>query len=93
MDIDDWRAKIDNIDLEVLTLLNKRAEYSVAIGDIKYERDLPVYSPEREAWIIDRAARENPGPLAAEAVRRIFERIIDESRKLEKDECARRRKK
>ncbi len=93
MDIDDWRAKIDEIDLAVLKLLNKRAEYSVEIGDIKYDRDLPVYSPEREAWIVERAARENPGPLTADAVRRIFERIIDESRKLEKDECAQRRKK
>jgi chorismate mutase len=43
-----------------------------------------VYSPEREAWILDRVERENPGPLDAGAVRRVFERVIDESRRLER---------
>ena len=87
MDIENWRRKIDEIDLEVLKLLNKRAQYSIYIGDIKVEKNLPVYSPERESWIIKRMTEENKGPLTADGVRRIFERIIDESRKVEKDEC------
>ena len=57
------------------------------IGRIKRELGLPVYSPEREAFILDRVARENPGPLDATAVRRVFERIIDESRRLERIAC------
>ncbi len=93
MDIEDWRREIDDIDLQVLKLLNKRAEYSIAIGDLKFERNLPVYSPEREKLIIERLIDKNPGPLTGDSVRRIFERIIDESRKLEKDECERMRRK
>lgn len=88
MDIEDWRRRIDEIDMELLHLLNKRAEYSIAIGDIKHEEKLPIYSPERERWILERVLEQNPGPLTRDGVRRIFERIIDESRKLEKDECA-----
>jgi chorismate mutase len=45
---------------------------------------MPVYQPEREKWILDRVERNNPGPLDRGAVRRVFERVIDESRRLER---------
>jgi len=82
--IEDWRHRIDAIDTQLMSLLNSRSACAVEIGRIKRELGLPVYSPEREAWILDRVARENPGPLDATAVRRVFERIIDESRRLER---------
>ena len=82
--IDDWRRRIDAIDAQLMSLLNRRSACAVEIGRVKRELGLPVYSPEREAWILDRVARENPGPLDATAVRRVFERIIDESRRLER---------
>ncbi len=85
MDIEDWRRKIDAVDLELLRLLNERARFSLAIGELKRKADLSVYCPEREAWIINRLVEKNAGPLSGEGVRRIFERIIDESRKLEKE--------
>lgn len=86
MEIDDWRRKIDEIDLQILHLISERAECSIAIGHIKNDQNLPIYSPERERWILNRLIQENQGPLTADGVRRIFERIIDENRKLEKDE-------
>ena len=82
--IDDWRRRIDAIDTQLMCLLNSRSACAVEIGRIKRALGLPVYSPEREAWILDRVARENPGPLDATAVRRVFERVIDESRRLER---------
>ena len=82
--IEDWRRRIDAIDAQLMSLLNSRSACAVEIGRVKRELGLPVYSPEREAWILDRVARENPGPLDATAVRRVFERIIDESRRLER---------
>jgi chorismate mutase len=82
--IDDWRRRIDAIDTQLMSLLNSRSACAVEIGRIKRALGLPVYSPEREAWILDRVARENPGPLDATAVRRVFERVIDESRRLER---------
>ena len=45
---------------------------------------MAVYQPEREKWILERAERNNPGPLDRGAVRRVFERVIDESRRLER---------
>ena len=83
-DIEDWRKRIDAIDEQMMRLLNSRSACAVEIGKIKRALGLPVYSPDREAWILDRVARENPGPLDNTAIRRVFERIIDESRRLER---------
>ena len=83
-EIDAWRRRIDAIDEQLMGLLNSRSACAVEIGRIKRRLGLPVYSPEREALILDRVMRENPGPLDATAVRRVFERIIDESRRLER---------
>ena len=83
-DIEDWRKRIDAIDEQLMRLLNSRSACAVEIGKIKRALGLPVYSPDREAWILDRVARENPGPLDNTAIRRVFERIIDESRRLER---------
>jgi chorismate mutase len=83
-EIEEWRRRIDLIDTQLMQLLNSRSACAVEIGRIKRELGLPVYSPEREAEILERVMRENPGPLDHTAVRRVFERIIDESRRLER---------
>ena len=82
--IDALRQRIDAIDAQLMRLLNSRSACAVEIGKVKRILGLPVYSPEREAAILERVARENPGPLDSGAVRRVFERIIDESRRLER---------
>ena len=82
--IETWRRRIDLIDTQLMGLLNSRSVCAVEIGRLKRTLGLPVYSPEREAQILERVMRENPGPLEASAVRRVFERVIDESRRLER---------
>ncbi|HET8644634.1 MAG TPA: chorismate mutase [Vicinamibacteria bacterium] len=83
-DLERWRARIDVIDGQLMRLLNSRSACAVEIGRVKRRLGLPVYSPEREAAVLERVARENPGPLDATAIRRVFERVIDESRRLER---------
>ncbi len=83
-EIDALRKRIDVIDEQLLRLVNSRSACAVEIGKVKRALGLPVYSPEREAWILQRVTRENPGPLDAGGVKRVFERIIDESRRLER---------
>ena len=82
--IDQWRRRIDLIDAQLVGLLNSRSACAVEIGRIKRTVGLPVYSPEREAAVLERVGRDNPGPLDPMAVRRVFERIIDEGRRLER---------
>ncbi len=83
-DLEGWRKRIDGIDDQLMRLLNSRSACAVEVGRIKRAHGLPIYAPEREAWILERVMRENPGPLDSLAVRRVFERIIDESRRLER---------
>ena len=83
-EIEAWRKRIDAIDEQLMRLLNSRSACAVEIGRLKRGLGLPVYSPEREAAILERVMRDNPGPLTPTAVRRVFERIIDESRRLER---------
>ena len=82
--IEEWRRRIDAIDEQLVRLLNSRSQCVVEIGRIKRARGLPLYSPEREEALLERVLRDNPGPLDPAAVRRLFERIIDESRRLER---------
>lgn len=85
------RRKIDRADRRIVKLLNKRAGYADEIGKIKEKLGLEIYSPEREKQVIDNVCKENPGPLNDDAVRRVYERIIDESRRLERESAEERR--
>jgi chorismate mutase len=82
--VEDLRRRIDQIDDQLMRLLNSRSACAVEIGRIKRHIGMAVYQPEREKWILERAERNNPGPLDSGAVRRVFERVIDESRRLER---------
>ena len=82
--IEEWRRRIDAIDDQLVRLLNSRSVCVVEIGRIKRALGVPVYSPERERALLERVVRENTGPLDRAAIQRLFERIIDESRRLER---------
>jgi chorismate mutase len=84
MTIDEIRQEIDRIDSNLLTIFNRRAELALKIGEIKKGLGLPVYDPAREKKIFMRMKADNPGPLDDNAIVRLFERVIDESRRLER---------
>ena len=84
MTIDDYRQEIDRLDRELLRIFNERAALALRIGEIKQQRDLPVYDPDRERRIFEAMTAANPGPLEDDAIIRLFERVIDESRRLER---------
>ena len=83
-DLDGWRRRIDGIDQQLVKLLNERSNCAVEIGRIKKKMRLPAWSPEREAEILRNVVKANWGPLDNGAIRRLFERIIDEARSLER---------
>ncbi|HLH00408.1 MAG TPA: chorismate mutase [Bryobacteraceae bacterium] len=81
----DCRRKIDAVDLRLLELLNERTRIVEEIGHIKQHLSLPIYEPKREEDVFRNVTTNNSGPLSSEAVRRVFERIIDEMRNIQKD--------
>ncbi len=82
--LDDWRRRIDEIDQQLVKLLNERSQCAVEIGHVKKRLKLAAWAPEREAEILRNAVKSNHGPLDDAAIRRLFERIIDEARALER---------
>ena len=84
MDLSDWRNRIDVVDRKLLELLNERARCVLALVPLKKRARIPIYEPKREEQVFENIAAHNGGPLPADAVRRIFERIIDEMRSIQR---------
>ena len=83
-DIEHWRKRIDEIDEQLLKLLNERSQCAVKIGHLKKKMNQPAWQPDRELQILRHVEQSNRGPLDDAAIRRLFERIIDEARSLER---------
>jgi len=83
-DLTRLRDAIDRVDEVIVRLLNQRAKYAIEIGELKALLGLPVYAPEREKDVLHHVERTSDGPLDGSTVRRLFERIIDESRRVER---------
>ena len=86
MDIEDWRKKIDELDRKLVALLSERARAAVEIGKLKRNTSLPIYEPDRERVVFENVQGANPGPLPGRDLVRIYERIIDVMRNIQKEE-------
>ncbi len=84
MDIENIRDRINRLDDELLRIFNERAALALEIGKIKKKAGTPIYDPRREKLIFQRMQGQNRGPLDNAAIIRLFERVIDESRSLER---------
>lgn len=82
-EMDRLRERIDQVDRELVRLLNQRAGLALEIGRLKRQKGWPVYDPDRERKIFSMVAGASRGPLTAGAIRRLYERVLDESRRLE----------
>jgi chorismate mutase len=86
MDIEDWRKKIDEVDRKLVALLSERAHAAVEIGKLKRNTSMPIYEPDRERTVFENVQQANPGPLPGRDLVRIYERIIDVMRNIQKEE-------
>jgi chorismate mutase len=82
------RERIDQIDRNLVDLLNERTSIVEEIGRAKRSAALPIYEPNRETQVFDNINSHNHGPLTSDGLQRIFERIIDEMRRVQKDRMA-----
>lgn len=88
MTLDECRQEIDVLDRRIVALLNERARVVEVIGALKQQAQMRVYEPKREDAVYANITAVNQGPLKAEAVKRIYERIIDEMRTLQRERMA-----
>ncbi|MBS1858286.1 MAG: chorismate mutase [Acidobacteria bacterium] len=82
--LEECRVQIDDIDRRIVELVNERTRVVEEIGRVKREAQLPIYEPKREEQVFANITASNRGPIPADCVRRIFERIIDEMRTIQR---------
>jgi len=82
--LDELRVLIDDLDRQIVQVLNQRTRVVEEIGRVKRQAALPIYEPKREDMVFANVSQANLGPITQEALRGIFERIIDEMRKIQR---------
>lgn len=88
MDISDWRKQIDELDRKLVELLSERARAAHEIGKLKKTARMPIYEPDRERMVVENVKQMNRGPLSDRDLQRVFERIMDVMRQIQKEEIA-----
>ena len=90
-ELDELRAKIDELDRTIVRLLNERARLALEAGRLKtaHGRD-GVRDPEREREVLLRVAMANEGPLPQADLVDVYRRLIDALVALEEGDSARR---
>ncbi len=81
--IEKVRQKIDALDGELLSLLNRRIELAKEIGELKVRQDGEeafIYRPEREAQVLRRLKAENTGDISSEQIDALFREVMSISR-------------
>ena len=92
LNLEALRDEIDKIDEVIVRLLDSRARCAYTIGRLKHALGRPVYEPQREAAVIAHVRKVNEGlggPLDGDAVARLYERIMDEARRIQRLEAER----
>ena len=79
-----YRDQIDDVDRRLVRLLNERTRIVEQLGRVKEQLELPIYEPKREDEVFANIMDSNEGPLPEEALKRLFERIVDEMRTLQR---------
>jgi chorismate mutase len=79
-----YRRQIDEVDRKLVRLLNQRTRIVEKLGRVKEQLHLPIYEPKREDEVFRNVQGCNEGPLPPDALRRLFERIVDEMRTLQR---------
>lgn len=82
--IEAYRRQIDEIDRRLVEILNERTRLVERLGELKAQLSLPIYEPKREDEIYRNVLAHNRGPLPPDSLRRLFERILDEMRTLQR---------
>lgn len=82
--LEEIRKEIDSVDHSLLALFNQRAALSREVGQIKAHADGIIFKSIREREILDKLAKDNPGPLPNEHLRSIWREILSSSRALQR---------
>jgi chorismate mutase/prephenate dehydratase len=83
MELSNLRKQIDSIDKNIVQALNRRAQLSLKIGNIKRKSKLGVYSPDRESDVYKKITSGNNGPVSNDSMQAIYREIMSATLSLE----------
>ena len=84
MEIKDYREIIDNIDKQIGALLNERLDACMEIGKLKKQKDLEIEDALREEQILHDVSEYGDCKEKQQAIREIYKKLFEESKKLQK---------
>jgi chorismate mutase len=77
--LDALRAELEELSVEILERLNRRARRVLDVAEEKRRIGLPMRDPGRESQLLERLVERNLGPLDPPTVRALFGHIFDAS--------------
>ncbi|MFP4322628.1 MAG: chorismate mutase, partial [Anaerolineales bacterium] len=81
------RQEIDDINLQILSLLNRRATIASEIGQVQQQLGTRFYDPEREAEMLQALEHANQGPFSNDTIKALFKEIFRATLSLEEREA------
>lgn len=87
-ELDQLRNRVDEVNLELLKLINERAQLVQEIGRIKEGQGVFRYDPIRERKMLDTIKEQNDGPFDNSTIDHIFKEIFKASLDLQKDDSS-----
>jgi 3-deoxy-7-phosphoheptulonate synthase / chorismate mutase len=85
--LQELRAQIDPINLQIMELLNQRAQIASEIGKVQSELGTRFYDPVREGQMLQALEQANNGPFSNETIKHLFREIFRASLALEESEA------
>jgi len=77
------RTQIDELDVQIVRLLNRRARLGLQAGHAKVHSGRPVADSEREREVLFHVAMANDGPLPQDALLALYRQLVETIKRLE----------
>lgn len=82
----DLRDELDTLNLDILDLINKRAEIVQEIGEIKGKQSTRRFDPVRERDMLNHIISHNDGPFKNATVEHIFKEVFKAGLEIQQDD-------
>jgi 3-deoxy-7-phosphoheptulonate synthase/chorismate mutase len=84
--LQELRSEIDDINLQLLALLNKRAAIASDVGRVQAEIGTTFYDPVREGKMLEALQKANEGPFSNATISNLFREIFRATLEMEEQE-------
>ncbi|MBM7621350.1 3-deoxy-7-phosphoheptulonate synthase/chorismate mutase [Bacillus tianshenii] len=85
-ELDALRKQVEELNLQLLEVINKRGELVQEIGKLKEAQGVNRYDPVRERKMLDLITEHNDGPFETSTLQHLFKEIFKAGLELQKDD-------